>query len=126
MDSIAEIFNDSKPLLTEIDNFFSKYIGARLLRKCGITKVVDTIERRKDPEVSTNPLFRLIGDVPSSRFLAKCVSAKTLLKDKLLLGFRSASAFQMFRTGSFFGDYKKDTFYRFDRMPGANWERLQR
>ena len=27
--------------------------------------------------------------------------------------------------GNFFRDYKKDTFYRFDLMPRANWERLQ-
>lgn len=26
---------------------------------------------------------------------------------------------------SFFRDYKKDTFYRFDLMEKANWERLQ-
>ncbi len=31
----------------------------------------------------------------------------------------------MFETGSFFRDYKKYTFYRFDLMPKANWERLQ-
>jgi hypothetical protein len=31
----------------------------------------------------------------------------------------------MFKTGTFFGDYKKDTYYRFDRMEKANWERLQ-
>jgi len=31
----------------------------------------------------------------------------------------------MFETGNFFRDYKKDTFYRFDLMPKANWERLQ-
>ena len=31
----------------------------------------------------------------------------------------------MFKTDTFFRDYKKDTFYRFDKLPGANWERLQ-
>lgn len=31
----------------------------------------------------------------------------------------------MFEAGNFFHDYKKDTFYRFDLMPKANWERLQ-
>ncbi len=30
----------------------------------------------------------------------------------------------MFETGNFFWDYEKDTFYRFDLMPKANWERL--
>lgn len=31
----------------------------------------------------------------------------------------------MFKTGTFFSDYKKDTFYRFDLNEKANWERLQ-
>lgn len=31
----------------------------------------------------------------------------------------------MFKTDTFFRDYKQDTFYRFDKLPGANWERLQ-
>lgn len=45
--------------------------------------------------------------------------------DKLMLCYHPESAHQMFKTGTFFKGYKKDTFYRFDRMPSANWERLQ-
>ena len=57
--------------------------------------------------------------------LQKVVKAKTLLIDKLLLCFHPQSAYRMFKTNTFYGDYKKDTFYRFDQMPSANWERLQ-
>ena len=51
--------------------------------------------------------------------------AQQILTDKILAGFASASPYRMFETGSFFRDYKKDTFYRFDLMEKANWERLQ-
>ncbi len=43
MKSIAEIFDNSKQLLDSITNFIDKYIGASLLRKCNITKIVDSI-----------------------------------------------------------------------------------
>lgn len=43
MNSIAEIFDNSKQLLDSIDIFFDKYIGRPLLRQYGITKMVDDI-----------------------------------------------------------------------------------
>ena len=46
MNSIAEIFQDGKQLLDGITNFVNKYIGCTLLRKCGITKVVDTVAEK--------------------------------------------------------------------------------
>ena len=125
MISIAEIFDNSKELLDSISGFVDKYIGTELLRKCHITKVVDNVQERGIYDYHDNPLLRLIGSIKESRFLEKCVSAKQLLTDKLLLCFSSYSAYQMFKTDTFYGDYKKDTFYRFDRMPRANWERLQ-
>lgn len=125
MNSISEIFNNSKELLDNISGFVDRYIGTELLRRCHITKVVDNVQERGVYDYCDNPLIRLIGNIKESRFLEKCVSATKLLTDKLLLCFSSASAYQMFKTDTFYGDYKKDTFYRFDRMPSANWERLQ-
>ena len=125
MNSIAEIFQNSKQLLDSISVFVDKYIGCTLLRKCGITKVVDSISEIETYECCDHPLLRLIGDVKESKFLKKCVSAKQLLIDKILVCFASASAYLMFKTDTFFRDYKKDTFYRFDLLPKANWERLQ-
>ena len=125
MKSIAEIFDNSKDLLESITSFVDKYIGTSLLRKCNITKTVDSITESTVYEYADNPLVRLIGTVKESAFLKKCVSAGQLLTDKILVGFLAASPYRMFKTGSFFRDYKKDTFYRFDLMPRANWERLQ-
>ena len=125
MKSIAEIFDNSKELLDSISNFIDKYIGSSLLRKCGITKVIDSVTEKTAFEYADNPLSRLIGTVKESKFLEKCVSATQLLTDKILVGFAAASPYRMFETGNFFRDYKKDTFYRFDLMPRANWERLQ-
>lgn len=125
MKSITEIFDNSKELLDSISNFVGKYIGASLLRKCGITKIVDSVTENPVYEYADSPLSHLIGSVKESKFLEKCVSARQLLTDKILVGFTSASPYRMFETGNFFRDYKKDTFYRFDLMPRANWERLQ-
>ncbi len=125
MKSIAEIFDNSKELLDSISNFVDKYIGASLLRRCNITKIVDSVTENTAYEYADHPLTRLIGKVQESKFLEKCVSARQLLTDKILAGFASASPYRMFETGSFFRDYKKDTFYRFDLMEKANWERLQ-
>lgn len=126
MKSIAEIFDNSKELLDSISNFMDKYIGSSLLRKCGITKIVDSVTEKSVYEYADNPISRLIGTtVKESKFLEKCVSAGQLLTDKILAGFTAASPYRMFETGNFFRDYKKDTFYRFDLMPKANWERLQ-
>ena len=125
MISITEIFNNSKDLLDNISGFVDRYIGAELLRECHITKIVDVVQERGVYDYCDNPLLRLIGDIKESRFLEKCVSAAQLLTDKLLLCFASSSAYQMFKTDTFYGNYKKDTFYRFDRLPRANWERLQ-
>ena len=75
---------------------------------------------------SDNPILRILGDdISHSAILEKVVNARDLLIDKLLVCFMPASACLMFKTDSFFRDYKKDTFYRFDRLPMANWERLQ-
>ena len=126
MKSIAEIFDNSKELLDSISNFMDKYIGSSLLRKCGITKIVDSVTEKSVYEYADNPISRLIGTtIKDSKFLEKCVSAGQLLTDKILAGFTAASPYRMFETGNFFRDYKKDTFYRFDLMPKANWERLQ-
>ncbi len=43
MKSIAEIFDNSKELLDSITNFVDKYIGTSLLRRCNITKIVDSV-----------------------------------------------------------------------------------
>ena len=127
MNSIAEIFNNSKQLLDSIGNFFDKYIGCSLLRRCGITKMVDAVTAANPGMVySDNPILRILGDdISHSAILEKAVSARDLIIDKLLVCFMPASACLMFKTDSFFRDYKKDTFYRFDRLPRANWERLQ-
>lgn len=125
MNSIAEIFDNSKQLLDSIDNFFDKYIGRHLLRRCGISKMVDDIFVSSEMTYFDNPISRLLGDLKQSPVLEKVVSAKDLLIDKLLVCFAPASAYLMFRTDTFSWDYKQDTFYRFDKLPGANWERLQ-
>ena len=125
MNSITEIFNNNNHLSSRIESFFNKYIGCSLLRKCTISKIVDSAIEVPDYEYCDNPIFRIIGDVKKSRFLEKVVSAKTLLLDKIALCFHQSSAYRMFKEGNFAGDYKKDTFYRFDRLPKANWERLQ-
>lgn len=125
MKSITEIFDNSKEILDNISYFVDKYIGSSLLRKCGITKIVDCVTEKSVYEYADNPLSRLIGNVKESKFLEKCVSASQLLTDKILVGFMAASPYRMFQNGDFFQNYKKDTFYRFDRMPKANWERLQ-
>ena len=125
MKSIAEIFDNSKELLDNISNFMDKYIGSPLLRKCGITKIVDRVTESSVYEYADTPLSRLIGSVKESKFLQTCVSAGQLLTDKILVGFTATSPYRMFETGNFFRGYKKDTFYRFDLMPKANWERLQ-
>lgn len=125
MKSIAEIFDNSKELLDSISNFIDKYIGSSLLRKCNITKIVDSVSENPAYEYADSPLSRLIGKAKESKFLEKCVSAGQLLTDKILVGFSAASPYRMFETGNFFRGYKKDTFYRFDLMPKANWERLQ-
>lgn len=125
MKSITEIFDNSKELLDSISNFMDKYIGSSLLRKCGITKIVDRVTENSIYEYADNPLSHLIGITKESKFLKRCVSAGQLLADKLLVGFTAASPYRMFESGNFFRDYKKDTFYRFDLMPEANWERLQ-
>ena len=126
MNSIAEIFDNSKQLLDGITNFVDKYIGCDLLRKCGIRKLIDSFTEHRDYEYIDNPILRLIGDVKTSTVLPKCISAKKLLMDKILACFHTArSPYIMFKTGTFFSDYKKDTFYRFDLNKKANWERLQ-
>ena len=125
MNSITEIFNNSNHLLDSISAFVDRYIGGSLLRKCGITKIVDDVVEKEEYVYCDNPILRLIQATGGAKFLEKCISAKQLLIDKLLVCFASASAYLMFKTDTFFRDYKKDTFYRFDLLPKANWERLQ-
>lgn len=125
MNSIAEIFQNSKHLLDSITNFVNRYIGSALLHKCGIRKLVDDVSYLQPEEYCDNPIFRMIGTPEKSHILEKIVSAKSLLVDKLLLCFMPASAYRMFKTGTFYRDYKRDTFYRFDKLQKANWERLQ-
>ena len=96
MNSITEIFNNSKDLLDSISTFVEKYIGAELLRKCNITKIVDNVQERSTYDYCDNPVLRLIGDIKESRFLQKCISASQLLIDKLLLCFMMSSAYQIF------------------------------
>ena len=105
MKSIAEIFDNSKELLDSISNFVDKYIGTSLLRRCNITKIVDSVSENTACEYADHPLTRLIGKVQESIFLEKCVSARQILTDKILAGFASASPYRMFETGSFFRDY---------------------
>lgn len=125
MNSITEIFTDGKQIFNKISNFIEEYIGGALLRKCGITKLVDRIKENGEYDYGDNPITRLIGDTEHSKVLECCVSAKQLLADKIVACFVSTSAYMLFKTGAFAGSYKKDTFYRFDRLPKANWERLQ-
>ncbi len=125
MNSIAEIFSNNNQLLKSIHHFFDNYIGCPLLRRCGITKLVDDVKTNDTMQYCDNPILRLVGDAGSSKVIEKIVSAKDLLIDKMLVCFASASPYRMFKTNTFFRDYKQDTFYRFDRMPKANWERLQ-
>ena len=125
MTTIADIFDNSKQLLDSISDFVERYIGCPLLRKCGITKIVDDVSDNHCEDYCDNPIFRIIGKPEESSVLKKVVSAKDLLIDKLLVGFAITSAYMMFKTDTFFRDYKRDTFYRFDKLPKANWERLQ-
>ena len=94
MKSITEIFNNSNDLLDSISIFVEKYIGAELLRKCNITKIVDNVQERSTYDYCDNPILRLIGDIKESQFLQKCISATQLLIDKLLLCFMMSSAYQ--------------------------------
>ena len=125
MNSIAEIFGNDNALLDSIHRFFDKYIGCSLLYRCGIKKIVDDVKMDNTMQYADNPILKLCGNIETSPVLKKVISAKDLLIDKILVGFMAASPYRMFKTNTFFRDYKQDTFYRFDRMPGANWERLQ-
>ena len=126
MNRIADIFQNSKPLLDGIVSFVDKYIGSELLRKCHITKIVDEIKEDGSMTYCDNPILRLLGSAEGPKILKKSVSAKELLIDKLIVCFAmGTSSYLMFKTDTFFRSYKKDTFYRFDRLEKANWERLQ-
>ena len=125
MTTIADLFDNGKQLLDNVAGFVERYIGCSLLRKCGITKIVDDVSDGHTEDYCDNPIFRIIGNPVKPSNLKKIVSAKQLLIDKLLVGFALASVYMLFKTDSFFGTYKRDTFYRFDRLPRANWERLQ-
>jgi hypothetical protein len=125
--SIAQNFGDNNDILYKIDRFFTRFIGCGLLKKCGITKMADAAASDTLVyEYCDNPILRIVGSNPIiSKVLEKCVCAKDLLLDKILVGFLDSTPFRMFKHGDFFREYKKDTFYRFDLLPKANWERLQ-
>ena len=126
MGIVSDIFNDCNEILDSIYNFVDQYIGCRLLQKCGIFKLKDSIEIKPECDYHDNLIFRMLGiDINASKIIEKCVSAKQLLIDKIIVCFAATTACVMFKTNTFFRDYKKDTYYRFDRMPKANWERLQ-
>lgn len=126
MKSISEIFENGNQMIDSIHHFFDQYIGNKLLRKCGISKIIDKVYDKGCEYDPDNPFFRLLGGNPmESKVLQKVVKAKDLLIDKILLCFASSSAYRMFQHESFYGDYGKDTFYRFDQIPTANWERLE-
>lgn len=125
MSSIAEIFENSNQMLESILRFYNRYIGNKVLRKCGICKIVDKVIDL-GYEYCDSPLCRILGNnLKESRMLKKVVKAKDLLIDKILLCFATGSAYRMFQTQTFYGDYSKDTFYRFDQLPTANWEQLE-
>ena len=125
MNSISEIFDNGNHLLRSINGFFDRYIGCALLRKCNITKFSDGVIPGTSTEYCDNPIFRILNVSAKLPAVNRIVKAKDLLIDKILLCFAMTSAFMMFKTDTFYGDYSKDTFYRFDLLPGANWERLQ-
>lgn len=58
MKSIAEIFDNSKELLDNISSFVDKYIVASLLRRCNITKIVDSVTENTVYEYAGHPLMR--------------------------------------------------------------------
>ena len=125
MNSIADFFKENKPIFDSFGKFIKRHIPSSLLRKCNITKVVDSIVPNNESTYPDSPLLRLIGSPEKSKFLEKCISAKQLLIDHLVLCFHPGTAYRMFQTDTFYGDYKKDTYYRFGLLPHANWERLQ-
>ena len=71
MNSIAEIFDDSKQLLDGVTRFIDKYIGCSLLRKCSIRKIVDSYTEHKEYEYIDNPITRLIGAPETSKVLPR-------------------------------------------------------
>ena len=85
MNSIAEIFDNSKQLLDGINSFIDKYMGSKLLYRCGIKKIVDSVSESLDYDYVDNPIMRLFGREPEkSKILQKCISAKKILSDKRL------------------------------------------
>ena len=76
MNSITEIFENSKQILDSVDHFVDKYIGCSLLRKCGITKMVDSVIENVDYVYFDNPILKLIQSNAGKEFIEKCVSAK--------------------------------------------------
>lgn len=110
MKSIAEIFDNSKELLDSISNFVDKYIGASLLRRCNITKIVDSVTENTAYEYVYHPLMRLVGKVQESKFLEKCVSARPLLLDKILAGFAAQTHIVCLRWAASSGTIKRIPF----------------
>ena len=125
VNNITQNLLENNDISEQIERFVERFIGCSLLRKCGITKMTDYTVEEQALTYCDNPILRIVGNPATSKIREKCVKAKDLLIDKLLLCFFVFSAYYMFTNDKFFRNYQKDTFYRFDLLPKANWERLQ-
>ena len=126
MNIVAKNLEEFKPALTFVVSFFTRYIGSSLLKRCGIHKVCDSTAAAVavDYDYVKSPLSDLVADSKPKRKRGIGIAAKQIFIDKIAIGFICESFYQMTKAGTFFNNYAKDTFYRFDRMHGANWERL--
>lgn len=123
MGTIAKLFDNSQEFLDFTLSFFKNYIGSKLLYSCGITKVVDEVQVNEN-KYCDNPVFKMLGSIQAPKLISKVISAKDILIDKLVMCYHMGTAYMMFNTDTFWGNYKKDTYYRFDKIETANWERL--
>lgn len=88
MKSIAEIFDNSNQMIDSIHNFFDRYIGNDLLRKCRISKIVDKIINKEYEYDQENPFFRLLGGaLMESKVIQKVVMSSNSLVVKIILQF---------------------------------------
>lgn len=109
--------------------FFNRYIGSSLLKRCGIHKICGStaLSVAVDYDYIQSPLSDLLAtsEPKSRRKRGIGISARQIFIDKIAIGFLCESFYQMVKAGTSFINYGNDTCYRFDRMRGANWERLQ-
>ena len=129
MNIVAKNLGEFKPALTFVISFFNRYIGSSLLKRCGINKICDSTAASAavDYDYIKTPLSDLLAtSEPKPRQKRGIgISAKQIFIDKIVIGFLCESFYQMSKAGTSFINCGKDTFYRFDRIRGANWERLQ-